>query len=243
MKRNSIKIKSSNGFTIVETLIAMAIAATILLLLSTGVVDISREFYRGVIQSETQNVARNIVDDIAQSIQFQGGSVYLTPTTTPAPGALTVFCVGGQQYTYQLGYQYVGSSWNAGLAQAQDAMMVNEVVSTSCPPVGPISWPSGTNTGRELLGQNMRLAVFNVTQLSTGVGAAQLYKVDVKVVYGATNLLCDPSDTINSGANCSSNNIIPTADLNKPDLQCKYGSSSQYCDVSELTTVVEKRIQ
>ena len=78
---------------------------------------------------------------------------------------------------------------------------------------------SGLNSGgQELLGQNMRLAAFTVAQ----VGTSSLYKIDVRVLYGDVDLL-----TATTG----------------PSATCNTGSGSQFCAVSELSTIVQKRVQ
>jgi hypothetical protein len=53
-------------------------------------------------------------------------------------------------------------------------------------------------------------------------GTTGLYSIDVRVVYGDDDLLINPTAT---------------------NATCKVGSGSQFCAVSELSTVVQQRIQ
>jgi hypothetical protein len=83
----------------------------------------------------------------------------------------------------------------------------------------------------------MRLAKLSVTE----VGSSSLYQIDVRVVYGADDLLCSPNEVAGS---CTNIKAMPSGkDYQYPDLQCKPKiSGSQFCAASELSSTVEKRI-
>src|SRR3990167_8074309 len=98
--------KLSDGFTVIELMIATAVFAVVLLLCSVALLQIGKTYYKGITSTQTQNVARALIDDISQAIQFSGAQI---KTTDPSLAANTksFFCVGNVRYTYQLGVKLV----------------------------------------------------------------------------------------------------------------------------------------
>jgi prepilin-type N-terminal cleavage/methylation domain-containing protein len=168
---------NKKGFTIIELLIATVVFSLILLVVTGAIIQFSRLYYKGVIQSRTQEVARTITQDIAQNIQF-GGS---TPSSSP-----NVICIGSKRYTKVLNVQVGTGSNNHGLVYDS--------------PSGGCSTASGydvTQAGlasgaKEFLGQNMQLVALNVSEQPAGSG---LWRVDAHVVYGADADLTDATKT------------------------------------------------
>ena len=206
------------GFTIVELLIATIVFSVVLLLIAAGVLKFNHAYYAGITQSNTQNTARTILEDISQAIQFSGGSV--TPLSGINVGPYTVdgYCFGNVRYSYVRGWELEGAT-KPPLDQT-----IHAVVQDS-PPGGcggspqDISNASLSSTSAEMLGLHMRVSKLSVSLVS---GTTDLYLVDVRVVYGDNALL-----------NGSPTGTSPT---------CKVGSGSQFCAVSELSTVVQKRV-
>jgi hypothetical protein len=150
------------------------------------------------------------MDTISQAIQFNGGAVTPVPTTAaPTPGTKYYVCVNNQQFIYWPGYQLV--SGTPGTHQTNQAL-IQRTISGSC------AAPTGTITGRELLGTNMRLSNLQVSQ----VGTTNLYKVEVRIVYGDDSSINNPTSTT---SNCKG-----------------IRAGNQFCSVTDLTTVVEKRV-
>ncbi|MGF7228519.1 MAG: PilW family protein [Candidatus Saccharibacteria bacterium] len=169
----------STGFTIVELLISTLIFSVILLIVTVGIIQITRVYYKGLTESSTQNTARTIMDTIAQGIQFSGSAVSNTVPSTP--GTATSFCIGTQQFSYRLGYQLVDSS--PGTDQTTQALWQSTLPGCSGNPAASVS-------GKEFLGTHMRLSNLTVTNLS-----GTLWKVSVTVVYGDDVLLNNPTST------------------------------------------------
>src|SRR3990172_9120101 len=67
--------KGVGGFTIVELMIATTIFSVILLIVTFGMLQIGRTYYKGITLTKTQNAARSIIDTISQDIQFSGEGV------------------------------------------------------------------------------------------------------------------------------------------------------------------------
>ena len=176
----SISTNSKHGFTILELLVATIVFSVVLLLVTAGIMQITRVYYKGVTESNTQNAARSIIESISQSIQFSGGGVTATPT--PAPGSDQVFCIGNQHYSYRLGWQ-VENNPDPGKSQAWHAL-VQRPLTGSC--ASPQDMDLQPVTGRDMLPSHMRLSRLVIQDL----GSNQ-YRVEVRVVYGDDDLLND----------------------------------------------------
>ncbi len=210
---------ADSGFTIIELLIATVIFSAIMLLLSIGVIQIANVYYKGITESNTQNVARDIINNIAQAIEFNSTGPILPPSTNGfGPPGTTSLCIGNTQYAYVLGYQLVKSVPAPASHQTNHGMLENN---SSCASGNSLdlngSLPAGDANDAELLGQNMRLANLTITQL----GSSNFYTIDVRVVYGADDLLTNPTSTTTN---------------------CQGGAGSQFCAVAELSTTVQQRL-
>jgi len=221
------KHKAQAGFTVIELLIATAVFSLVLLLVTVGVMQITRVYYKGITETNTQNTARAIVDDIAQAIQF-GGTGNIQKSVGTTPGTSYAFCIGNQLYSYVLGYQVVDTKTSG--AQAYHGLVVSSAAGCG----GPVNSVANLLTvqnipgSRELVGQNMRLAKLSVTPVS---GAANLWNIDVKVTYGDDDLLIVPGTP-------------PTNNPTSPNATCKTAvQGTQFCAMSEFNTIVEKRVQ
>lgn len=203
------------GFTIIELLVATMVFSVVLLVITAGIVQIARVYYKGVTESNTQNTARSIIDTISQAIQFSGGNV-TTTVASPVPGNSYAFCVGNQQFSYTVGWQ-VEDSPSALLHQSYHALVQNSVAGcTGSSPAQNVR--NLAVTGRDLVGPHMRLANLVVTNTS-----ANQYKIQIRVVYGDDDLLNTPTAATAS---------------------CKgIRAGTQFCSVAELSTVVIKRVE
>jgi prepilin-type N-terminal cleavage/methylation domain len=99
--------KREQGFTILELMIATMVFSVVLLLVTAGILQVSRVYYKGLTESTTQSTARNIIDTLAQAIQFSGAEV--TETHNVNPGKDDSFCIGNKQYSYRLGSQVMNN--------------------------------------------------------------------------------------------------------------------------------------
>jgi prepilin-type N-terminal cleavage/methylation domain-containing protein len=252
MIRFRVKNIDQNGFTIVELMIATVVFSMVLIVLTMGVTQITSSYYRGVTDSNTQVAARNVINTITQAIQFNGGPVDATPQAVTA-GTTYGFCIGNQEYDFQLGYEVEGSNTASPPLKSYPAnhgLVVTDNV-VACPNLsnGPtnsnlVGISSLASGSRELLTQNMRLSELSVTQSSPG---SDLYNVIVQVTYGDDDLICNADIVANS---CSPNAPIMSAPsdyiVNLGDsndqVSCRGNSGTQFCAVSKLQTTVEKRL-
>jgi type II secretory pathway pseudopilin PulG len=236
------------GFTIVELIIATLIFSVILLLLTAGIIQITHSYYKGVIETNTQNVARNIVESIGQAMQFSKGTVQescaggscdiLNPCNPAGSCTSGVVCEGNISFSYILSKQLTDSS-SPGPTQTNSAMRQNAISDTGSCLYGT---DFQTTTGTEMLSPNMRLTKLTVQcvnpDLINNQCPSRLYRIDARVVYGDDDLLCSPSAP--GGNDCSL--TTTSTHLTNDDLTCKTQDGSHFCAVSEISSTVERRL-
>jgi prepilin-type N-terminal cleavage/methylation domain-containing protein len=98
----NIHQKGADGFTIVELLIASAVFSIVLMIALLGFLQVGRLFYKGIANAQTQNVLRDVVTDISNSLQNTSSDAAVQgPYTWPSPnGGYSYFCIGNTRYTY-----------------------------------------------------------------------------------------------------------------------------------------------
>ncbi|HSX30212.1 MAG TPA: prepilin-type N-terminal cleavage/methylation domain-containing protein [Candidatus Saccharimonadales bacterium] len=218
----------SAGFTIVELLVATIIFSVVLLLITAGILQVARVYYKGITEMNTQNAARNIIDTISQSIQFSGGTV------TPADGSRTAgtayaFCIGNLRFSYQLGYQVEDTSPSAAKHQMYHGLVQDTPSGAPCSGATPAQNLNAPVSGKDMIGQHMRLSNLVVRPIA----GTSSYEVKVRVVYGDYDLLFSPDPS------------APAAtDDTYPDAKCLgVRAGTQFCAAAELSTVVQKRVE
>jgi prepilin-type N-terminal cleavage/methylation domain-containing protein len=212
MKRPAAQEK---GFTIVELMIATMVFSLILLLATMAILQITRVYFKGVTESNTQNTARSVIDTISQAIQFSGGPV-ATTSGSATPSSPKAFCVGNTRFSYDTGWQLEDGSPDNTKHQAFHALVMDTFA--NCNQSTPQALGQQAVSGRELLSPHMRLSNVQVNNVGTN-----LYRVTVRVVYGDDDLLGNPTAA---------------------DAKCMgVTAGTQFCSVSELSTVVVKRVQ
>ena len=179
---------NKKGFTIIELMIAIVIFSIVMLVLTQNIISLSGDYYRGVIESQTISVTKNIITTVTQNIQLNSGSAPYTKLPLPSlwshaspnNGCVTI---GSSVYVYQIGGYVVKSSPSPNYQASGALELVN---SNGCP--SPTMDFTNSNfsslQATDLIPQNMRLLKFSITQASP---FTKLYKVDVKVAYGNDN--------------------------------------------------------
>lgn len=229
MPRNDAGNSSTQeGFTIIELLVATAVFSIVLLIMTSGILQISRMYYQGVLQTRTQDTARSIVEEIGESIRYATGA-YLQGTVVSGPNIdpglglpdTGYFCLGGRRYTYAIDRQ-LKSSPAPSTRQKKHALWVDQPVGGCSGATGPENLDSPAAGGRELLTENMRLTRFNVAPVSSG-GVTNGYTIQISVAYGDDDLLY--------------------VEGSEPQKRCDPQSGSkEFCAVSTITQTVTKRL-
>lgn len=210
-------MNKSQGFTIIELMIATTVFSVVLLICTFGVMHVTRYYYKGITSSRTQEAARAIIDEVGQSIQYSGGNVVYPITSV---GNVKGFCIGNIRYSYMIDRQLVDGAPDAAKHQANHVFVADTVATCNSSTQALDLNDSSLNLGslanaHELMGLNMRLGEFNIS-LRAGTS---LYLINLKVVHGDDELL-DVDRTA-----CTLNL-----------------SGGQFCAVSTYQTTVLKRI-
>lgn len=231
--------KSQGGFTIIELMIATVIFSVVLVTLSASIIQISRMFYKGLAQSKTQEVTRAIVTDIAQSLRFEPDDMQAGLDVAGNPN-IHAYCLGTNQYSFIMGVQLGTNPGNLPHVLVRDNV-------PGCPGQQAKNFTVGVIKGEELLSDKMRLAKFEIAQVQPN---QPLWRVTARVVLGDDDIVCAagyhiPSSPAGLGS-CDDPTSLTVAEINShlANLRCKnIRAGSQFCAVSELSTIVEKRIQ
>lgn len=207
----------AGGFTIVELLLATAIFSTVLMVVIAGFLQIGRLFYKGVALTNTQQVARQIVNNVSNDVRYNN-AVTLHKSDIVPDNDVFYLCIGNVRYTYHL-YHLVAATDSFSGANNKDYGILRDTLSGSTGCDDPYkSGDVAFNDPKELLSANMRLNDFSVSSLSGG----QVYDIIVDVVSGDDNSV-DPvdKDFPNGPQKCDANL-----------------KNSQYCAQSKLTTSI-----
>lgn len=239
--KKSRNTSASQGFTIVELMISTVIFSLIMVICLTGLVQISRAYYKGITLSRTQEAGRNIMDEISQTIQLSGSAVSSLPPLLVGPNipegnlknATGVFCAGNKKYSFAIDRKVVNSPSTAEINESkkeiQNAMMRTEEKCTDSMEAEDLT-ATVTGSQRSLLGENMRLTNFSVTPVVANDSSAvksngQLWQIDVSIAYGDQDLLDYTDDS-------GKNRVI-----------CRSGTGAEFCSIVELTKIVSRRVQ
>ncbi len=212
MKLN-LKKPSKEGFTIVELMITTVVFSVVLLVASAGIIAIGRAYYKSLTSNRVHETARSVMEDVSRSLQFSTAdsvNSYLTESDG-SEATIKTRCFGPDRYTYVLNQQVSGSN--------QALYRDKRPSQSSCS-------PGDFTGGSEMLGQNMRLLRFDVSN-------ADPFNIKIKVAYGDNDLLT----TYDNGGN-----LLPSVD--PAAALCKSGiAGSSFCAVSELETTLTGRVE
>lgn len=173
-----MKSSKQSGFTIVELMIATTVFSMVMLVCAAAIIYIGKMYYKGSLISRTQETSRDIIEDVAQTVQF-GPRGAEQPQQAPEHNGYRAYCIGNVRYTYSTGVSQSSATpvlWRDRVAGSGGACEVAE-----------FNEPSGV----EMLGENMRLPVFTVTVLN---GA---WNIDLLVAYGQDLTLFNGNDPAN----------------------------------------------
>jgi|GEM_PF-2747689 prepilin-type N-terminal cleavage/methylation domain-containing protein len=211
--------KLQQGFTIVELLISTAVFSLALLIAVIAIIIVNNSFVKGNVQSQTQDIARNVLSTIIQDIQFNRTSSIILGTPYENYG---YYCLGNDVYIYQTG-QEINTSATPAVYHALLEFTGSCPTNLTTDPVGIADLQylnnkaGGGNNTHELLSQNLSLEQLDITQVNSNS-----YAVTLTIAYG--NYFIKAATPIDDSC--------PAESL-----------SGQLCAVSTLTTTVSPRIQ
>jgi len=227
-----INNKDKNGFTIVELMIAMTILSVILLMVALIMTNIGALYSKGVDLTNVQNVNRNLISELASSVEFSGqpmeGPNQVTDLTySGIPIQVYAICFGSTRYSYTLGIP--GSNnpiphtvWKDEMSGVGSCEPLNVGQFTPvCEQANCLSSIPGS--GGNLVSSNMHLATLRVSQYNS-----RLYAISIGLVYGQKGMF----ETIDGHlAQTSQGNYI-----------CNNQTGDQFCASSFLQTVADEKI-
>lgn len=244
------KKSNQDGFTILELVIATSVFGVMLLLATTGMLEIGRAYYKGITASKTQAITRDIENDISNSIQNGGGAETSQHTVTPeyknkSGFELKAKCVGDTRYSYAIDAK-VDSESDPDAKTIRHALWIDyKKPGTACNPLNitlddprvDVTWDAGIKAEvydnddaaieaqfkaqqRDLLAANMRLSKFEVQKNDANTGVA----VVIRVLYGDDEVINDYTNPDPGDDTCLSQKL-----------------GGQFCAFSELSTFVQKR--
>ncbi len=195
-------------------MVATLAFSIVLLIATTTAIHIGRSYYKGLLQSKTQETVRNISEEVTRTIQFANADLRkVDPAQQNDPKKQ--FCIGDTRYTYQLNKKVGGTSDPNDYGLKIDRIKASD----TC---------GGDPSGREFLQTNMRLLKFEVTPDASN----KIFKIDIKVAYGDDDLLTHYDDNGN-----------PISNSALQDANCKSGiAGSNFCATSLLDNSVKRRL-
>lgn len=201
--------KNQKAFTIIELLIASTVFSMIILGACVAIIQMSRLYYKGIILSRTQTAGRNLTQSIAREIQFQGGDV-TTDTVSLPPNTIQDLKIGATTYRYAKNKQQ-GSDIKHAILKFNNSL--------SPTPNPDLNTALGSSELRDVLANNMRVLNLDVEEFPSSI-APGVYKINVKIAYGDSDLFDDPDN--------------PTMCKGNP-------AGSQWCSIVEYNTMVFQR--
>jgi prepilin-type N-terminal cleavage/methylation domain-containing protein len=155
-----------SGFTIVELMIATMVFSTVLLLCAVGLISVGRMYQKGNTSRATQEVSRNIMDQITNDFELSGGQYIRLANSGNVQG----FCIGNNMYSYE--------------DYAVGAFRVNQVAGCG----SAVTEPS-LSLGKEMLGPNMQIGDLDITPEAGDPAPA--INIRLNIVAGDLDLLRD----------------------------------------------------
>lgn len=254
MKQVTIRHLRDNqrGFTLLELMIATTIFSSILLLLTFGLINIGKSYYKGRNTARTQELARRVMDEISQSIRFGDR----------APSPITNY----NGVDYVLGKGVIRDSTDPGNIINIDPADVRSHLFEDYNPtnitiedyfcIGNKRYVFGNKRVKEAEGADTAqhgLVVDTVGECKVDGGGLKQNLASGRKELLALNARLTEFKIVKNGGNYTITVQVTTGDdglvvLRKPTNptdppygSCKGGTDSPYCAVSRLETTVQRR--
>lgn len=210
--------KTDKGFTMVELMIATAIFSVVLLITSAGVIAIGKAYYKSLTTTRVHEASRSVMEDVSRSLQFSDSEELSSHVAdnNGIPYPVKARCFGSDRYTYVINQPVNGGNHALYLDKRADG--------DSCDP------NTAFTGGSELLGNNMRLLRFDVSD-------SDPFGISIGIAYGDDDLLTPYND------DGSPVNAAGVTEGDAAGAQCKGVAGSQFCATSGLETTVTTRVK
>jgi prepilin-type N-terminal cleavage/methylation domain-containing protein len=210
-----MQYKKQTGFTILELMIAMTVFTVAILLVTTGVIQIGREYRLGATKAKINSFTRDLHSQFTQQIQYSGTSpVILTSITTPTvpAGYVQAICIGTTRYLIK--------DVDQTNPYGDQSLAIDDITDPSnCnKPVGLVVWP---------LPKEARITDFRITKPYPSVSYS--YKLYTRIVIGQKDMFegsTPPADDGDFTKSCKSNG----------------GFGSAFCSVIILSSDIARKV-
>lgn len=224
--------RSLGGFTIIELLMATTVFSIVLLLAISGFIGIGQAFFKGVSNSQAQQVARQTIDDIAGNIRAAPTISSQQTYLPPGGGRYLYYCINNIRYTHghdtaNIPIMFDGGkpvNYSPGSAGANFGLLKDKLPGSSAcakPCLLPADGCVQFNSPQELLDSKMRVGDLDIHVPLAG-GTDNLFLVSLDVAYGDESSM-----------------VFDTRIPGHVKIQCSgHISTQQYCGVTTLSTAV-----
>lgn len=207
----------NRGFTIVELMIAATIFSVVLVVVASVTTQMAEQFNRGINKAKTQNVVREVSEEIANNIKFSASAIPDQPSTN---GRISAWCIADRLYAFRTDRLVRNVNDDGGMLR-----------------IGECGLPPGALTAGpdrpQLLGMGMRVVNLAITPVDD---QRRVWQVTLRVALGEDDMLCSPTGAPNE---CTSPGV---GTLTNTDLVCKPLAGSQFCAVAEHSIIVARRL-
>lgn len=223
----------SDGFTLIELMLAMVFVAFILVFISLTLVQMFRIYDKGTSMKQVNQAGRSIVDDISQAVRSQLPSNINTTAVD-----IGILCIDKVMYVWNPLYSDdIGAINNTAAAnravigdQDNGGMMARKVLrnATSC----PVNLQDALDTTRYPVDQETQLLTGQTRVIRSKVTRVQdrLVKLDFIIgTYGRSEIVASVPTT---------KYITPTRPDGGGDVTCLPGDDGNYCSFAEFSTIV-----
>jgi prepilin-type N-terminal cleavage/methylation domain-containing protein len=216
---------SSNGFALIELMIATVVFSVILLLTLGGFMQIGRTFYKGVTISRTENTIRTITDNLSSDIRVS--PVEAATATRVSSTGVSYFCIRKHIYYFRAGVIYDRDSGSINRPNVNSSYgLKRDNIDTVCNDTALAALiNSPTSNAQELLGEKMRVSKLQVS--CSAITSNRLCELTIRIAYGDNDLLYSPSG------------LLPSTPYQATDAVCKGATSgTQFCATADINTSV-----
>lgn len=227
LQRTDLCKSKRRGFTIVELMIAISVFSVVMIIATTGILLIARQYQSGVTKTAMQSATRDIHQKISDSIKYSGGSIYQIDS-----GGVTgysVVCAGNTRYFYRKPIVTENKISTGSEFNSMSSLYFQQQTDDYTPgnSVGKCGYISSVATedlkiAQQLLPNNAKVAVFDVATTVDDDGITNASTIETTFVRGDYDLFNLPS--------------IPGG------LKCKSGVGNEWCSVVSLSSIVNPRL-
>ena len=240
----------SDGFTIVELMIALSILSTILVICTVVMIQIGVLYSKGVNAANLQNITRTVVADISSSIQFSyatppGCTPQASPPTcyeavnttdfivngTPVP--IYAYCIGTTRYSYILDRELGSDNSSNPAIVTPHVLWRDTIVANKNPTCQPLDISQQTVSAD---------SSSNDTASGNPIASGGYEMMGDHMRLTGFNIF--PTTPINTIYSVNINTAYGDNDLliQPNQYNCKGTTGNQFCATSQISTAITRRL-